>query len=93
MDFSSHAPGFGNSGVAFYAVAVQPMRGGVMARVLFQCPNCGLGDGELGHLMDEGDVDCIVCLEELGRQIRSSAGEKGKGPMPASGLVWLPPEA
>jgi hypothetical protein len=93
MDFSSHAPGFGDSGVAFYAVAVQPMRGDVMARVLFQCPNCGLGDGELGHLMDEDDVDCIVCLEELGRQIRVECWGEGRGPMPASGLVWLLPEA
>ena len=36
----------------------------------FQCPNCGMGDAELGHLMDEDEVHCIVCLEELGRLIR-----------------------
>ena len=79
MDFSTHAPDFGDSGSAFYAVTVQPMRGGVMARGLFQCPNCGLGDGELGHLMDEDDVDCIVCLEELGRQIRVECWGEGEG--------------
>jgi hypothetical protein len=37
----------------------QPM-GLVMARTRFQCPNCGLGDSELGHLMDEADVCCCV---------------------------------
>ena len=46
----------------------------------FQCPNCGLGDGELGHLMDEADTYCIVCLEELGRLIRIECWGEGKGP-------------
>jgi ribosomal protein S27E len=31
----------------------------------FQCPNCGMGDAEFGHLMNEDDVHCIVCLEVL----------------------------
>jgi hypothetical protein len=29
-----------------------------------------MGDAELGHLMDEDDVYCIICLDELRRLIR-----------------------
>ena len=36
----------------------------------FQCPNCGMGDAELGHMMNEDDVHCILCLQELGRLIK-----------------------
>jgi hypothetical protein len=36
--------------------------GGCMFR--FQCPVCGFGDHEVGHLAAEDDVHCIVCLEE-----------------------------
>jgi hypothetical protein len=49
-----------------------------MARVRFQCPECGFGDHEVGHLAAEDDV-CIVCLEEEGRQIRVECGEEGEG--------------
>ena len=45
-----------------------------MARMLFQCPNCGLGDGELGHLMDEDDVYCISVWRNLAGR---SAGRRG----------------
>ena len=45
-----------------------------MARVRFQCPECGFGDHEVGHLAAEDDV-CIVCLEEQGRQIRVECWE------------------
>ena len=44
----------------------------------FQCSNCGMGDAELGHLMDEADVQCLVCLEELGRLIRIERWEEGE---------------
>jgi hypothetical protein len=42
-----------------------------MAIVHFQCPNCGFGDYEVGHLVTEADTYCVVCLEsEEGRQVR-----------------------
>jgi hypothetical protein len=43
----------------------------------FQCPNCSMGDLELGQAMDEGDIHCLVCLEELGRLIRIERWEEG----------------
>ena len=36
----------------------------------FQCPDCGLGDYETGHLVAADEVYCVVCLEEEGRLIR-----------------------
>jgi hypothetical protein len=35
----------------------------------FQCPECGFGDHEVGHLVAETQVYCVVCLEEEGRLI------------------------
>ncbi len=35
----------------------------------FQCPECGFGDHEVGHLVVETQVFCVVCLEEEGRLI------------------------
>jgi hypothetical protein len=35
----------------------------------FQCPECGFGHHELGHLVAETEVYCVVCLEEEGRLI------------------------
>ena len=29
----------------------------------FQCPECGFGDYEVGHLVAENEIYCIVCLE------------------------------
>ena len=49
-----------------------------MARVRFQCSECGFGDHEVGHLAAEDDV-CIVCLEEQGRQIRVECWGEGEG--------------
>ena len=40
-----------------------------MAVLRFQCPECGMGDHEVGP-MAETEVHCIVCLEEDGRLIR-----------------------
>jgi hypothetical protein len=36
----------------------------------FRCPECGLGDEELGHLAADQELYCAVCLEETGRQVR-----------------------
>jgi hypothetical protein len=30
----------------------------------FLCPECGFGDHEVGHLVSEADIYCVVCLEE-----------------------------
>ena len=45
-------------------------------RSLFQCPRCGFGDYEVGHLISDGDVFCLVCLEEEGLQIRLQRWEE-----------------
>jgi hypothetical protein len=36
----------------------------------FQCPECGMGDREVGHLIAEPTEYCVVCLDEHGRLIR-----------------------
>lgn len=36
----------------------------------FQCPECGFGDYEVGHLVQPGEVYCIVCLETEDRHVR-----------------------
>ncbi len=40
------------------------------ARWRFQCPECGLGDSEVGHMTQPDTIFCVVCLEEVGRQVR-----------------------
>ena len=45
----------------------------------FQCPECGFGDHEVGHLAPETEIYCIVCLEEQGQQIRVHCWEEGEG--------------
>jgi hypothetical protein len=45
----------------------------------FQCPDCGLGDYETGHLVAAVEVHCVVCLEEQGRQIRVECWTEGEG--------------
>ena len=32
----------------------------------FHCPECGMGDFELGHLADDQEFICQVCLEKVG---------------------------
>lgn len=44
----------------------------------FDCPSCGLGHAELGHLACDEDIFCPVCEHETGRQIKL--------------LRWLPDE-
>ena len=50
-----------------------------MAHIRFQCPECGFGDHEVGHLVTEVDIYCIVCFEEQGRQIFVDCWEEGEG--------------
>ena len=40
-----------------------------MAARRFQCPECGMGDYEIGP-MAETEIHCAICLEEQGRLIR-----------------------
>jgi hypothetical protein len=46
---------------------------------LFQCPECGFGDREVGHLVGETEVYCVVCWEEQDRQICVQRWEEGEG--------------
>jgi uncharacterized Zn finger protein (UPF0148 family) len=36
----------------------------------FQCPECGMGDFELGHLVADGEFACEVCREEGRGEVR-----------------------
>jgi hypothetical protein len=54
--------------------------GSVMATLLFQCPECGFGHHEVGHLISETEVHCIICLEEHGRLIRVHCWEEAVEP-------------
>ena len=46
-----------------------------MAQNRFQCPECGMGDHEVGPMAETG-IHCIVCLEEHGRAIRLHCWEE-----------------
>ena len=35
----------------------------------FHCPECGFGDRELGYLLGDEELHCVVCLEEQGRMV------------------------
>lgn len=35
----------------------------------FQCPECGFGDGEFGHLLADEEIDCLVCFEAEGKTV------------------------
>jgi len=41
-----------------------------MAIFRFQCPECGFGDYEVGHLVVDDELICVVCLEEQGREVQ-----------------------
>ena len=61
-----------------------------MAILHFQRPECGFGHREVGHLMDEGEIYCVVCVEEQRRYIRVHCWE-----VPirlACAHPWQPPE-
>jgi hypothetical protein len=36
----------------------------------FRCPECGVGDRELGHTLTAHEIYCVVCLDETERQVR-----------------------
>ena len=36
----------------------------------FQCPECGMGDAELGHLAQADDIYCEVCWSESELHVR-----------------------
>lgn len=42
----------------------------------FQCPECGFGDHEVGHLVAPDEIYCVVCLEEDGRLVRLERWEE-----------------
>lgn len=42
----------------------------------FHCPECGFGDGEHGHLLDEQEIYCFVCLHEEQRYVRLRRWER-----------------
>ena len=45
-------------------------------RSVFQCPKCGFGSHEVGHLIGDSEVFCIVCLEEASIQVRPQRWEE-----------------
>ena len=63
-----------------------------MATLLFQCQECGFGHHEVGHLVGETEIHCIVCQEEHGRLIRVHCWEDMNPIRPACAKVWLLPE-
>ena len=38
--------------------------------ICFQCPECGFGHHEIGHLVVETEIHCLVCYDEEGRLVR-----------------------
>ena len=52
----------------------------------FQCPECGMGDFELGELADDQTLVCEVCLEE-GRGAVRLERWPAADPMPATARV------
>jgi hypothetical protein len=54
----------------------------------FRSPECGGGDYQVGHLVDETGICCIICLKEQGRQIRVECWQGGEWD-PSLLRVWL----
>jgi hypothetical protein len=46
-----------------------------MGKLRFHCPECGMGDFEIGP-MPEAEIHCVVCLDEQGRLIRLACWEE-----------------
>ena len=66
-----------------------PNIGRAMRLFRFQCPDCGLGDYETGHLVAADEIYCVVCLEEDGRLIGLECwDEKRRQLRPACGKAW-----
>jgi len=64
--------GFPDSGDTTYPCPLLRARS---AMFRFQCPECGMGDHEVGP-MAETEIHCVVCLEEHGRVIRVHCWEE-----------------
>jgi len=47
-----------------------------MAMLSLQCSVCCFGHREIGHLMDESEIHCVVCVEEQGRYIHVHCWEE-----------------
>jgi hypothetical protein len=41
----------------------------MVAMFSFQCRECGFGYQEVGHLVADTEIYCVVCLEEQGRLV------------------------
>jgi hypothetical protein len=63
-----------------------------MARLRFQCPECSLGEYEIGHLTDDAEIYCVFCFEEVGRLIRLQRWETEEGGIRPA-CAWPQPEA
>jgi hypothetical protein len=50
----------------------------------FHCPECGVGDRELGHTLTAHEIYCLVCLDETGRQVRLHRWEIVEAEEPAA---------
>jgi hypothetical protein len=46
----------------------------------FQCPECGIGDEEVGDLVQPFDAYCIICLEHDGVHVRLRRWEETELP-------------
>jgi hypothetical protein len=44
--------------------------------ICFQCPECGFGHHEIGHLVVETEIHCLVCYDEEGRLVRVHCWEE-----------------
>ena len=44
----------------------------------FHCPECSLGDREVGHITPGTTIHCLVCYEEEGRLIRLHCWEESE---------------
>ncbi len=49
----------------------------------YQCPECGIGDQEAGHLHPVDALYCEVCLEDR-RQVRLKRWTSESGALPGS---------
>ncbi|HYZ25080.1 MAG TPA: hypothetical protein VE690_23305, partial [Rhodopila sp.] len=36
----------------------------------FRCPECGFGHRELGHLLPDEEIYCVVCEDETRRHVK-----------------------
>jgi hypothetical protein len=63
-----------------------------MALLRFQCPGCGFGEYEVGHLTADDEIYCVVCFEEESREVRLERWAEGEGVRRVCAL-WRPEAA